>query len=102
MTKLGITCLALSLLVISSCVSSPYEVLDRGVLVRISSEKAGAPRLVRLEAEAENIVRVSATPDRHFADPNSLVVIHPEKLPAFDVFSSGDTITLKTCRVSAN
>ena len=102
MTKLGITCLALSLLAISSCVSSPYEVLDRGVLVRISSEKAGAPRLVRLEAEAENIVRVSATPDRHFADPKSLVVIQPEIVPAFDVFSSGDTITLKTCRVSAN
>ncbi len=84
-------------LVATSCGRGPVERIDHGMIVHVSNKgDETTPRLVRLSVEAENIIRVSATREKKFADPQSLIIVDRDVNTPFTVTESGDTAILKT------
>ncbi len=94
LTTLTTLTLALTLV---ACGRSPVERTDKGMIVHLNtSGDDSVPRLVRLNVEAQNIIRVSATRDRHFADPQSLIVTDRDTHTPFNIDLRGDTAILAT------
>ena len=82
-------------LVLSSC-SSDIRTDGCGITVRVAASATGGPRLVRIQVVGDKLIHVSATPERHFRDPQSLVVLPVAERPVFDVFRAGDTVSVVT------
>lgn len=103
MKKLFI-CLAAGCMLLGSCNSGAYRKTDHGVIVNVTKyeKDAASPRLVRLQVVDERIIRVSATAESEFADPQSLIVMkHDADIP-YSVAQNGDTVSLSTACISAN
>ena len=75
---------------------------ESGVTVKVQSPVEGGPAVVRLEVMGEKIIRVSATPDKKFADPQSLVILPSEAKTPFEVVQNEQTETVATSAVKAN
>lgn len=97
-----ICCCLLAPFVMGACSEKIYEQTDTGITVRINQKEANAPQLVRLNVMGDRIVRVSATPERAFKDPKSLIVVPQSDKTAFDVSQRGDTIVLSTKELQAS
>lgn len=83
-------------LLFGACSGSVYEETDKGVVVKVRQQDSSGARLVRLQVMGDKLIHVSATPERKFADPQSLVVVpHGQKVP-FSVSQQGDTVTVAT------
>ena len=63
---------------------------------------ADGPKLVRIEVMGEKLIHVSATPERKFADPESLVIIPVKEKTGFEVEQNGDTVVVSTSEIKAN
>ena len=50
----------------------------------------------------EKLIHVSATPEKKFADPESLIIIPAQEQTPFTVAQNGDTVTVATSSVKAN
>ncbi len=87
--------LAAGLLAVCSCVRT-------GVTVKVSEAVENGPALVRLEVMGEKLIHVSATPEKRFADPQSLVVLPAEERTPFEVEKNGDVVTVVTSALRAN
>ncbi|MBQ2874422.1 MAG: DUF4968 domain-containing protein, partial [Bacteroidales bacterium] len=75
---------------------------ENGVTVKVQSPVENGPALVRLEVAGEKLIRVSATPEKKFADPQSLIIIPAQEQTPFTVAQNGDTVTVATASVCAN
>ena len=85
------------ILILGSCASrEAYIRDDAGVTVKLGKRNDGGPRLVRIQVLDDKIVRVSATPERRFADPQSLVVLPQDTRPGFDMFEDDGSIFVCT------
>ncbi|MBR5861753.1 MAG: DUF5110 domain-containing protein [Bacteroidales bacterium] len=90
-----------ALLVLGAC-ADVYKVTENGVSVKVQQPSEDGPTLVRLEVMGEKIIHVSATPERKFADPESLVIIPAKEKTGFAVEQNEDTITVSTSEIKAN
>ena len=90
-----------ALLVLGAC-ADVYKVTENGVSVKVQQPSEDGPTLVRLEVMGEKIIHVSATPERKFADPESLVIIPAKEKTGFEVEQNEDTITVSTSEIKAN
>ena len=90
-----------ALLVLGAC-ADVYKVTENGVAVKVQQPSEDGPKLVRLEVMAEKIIHVSATPERKFADPESLVIIPAKEKTGFAVEQNGDTVVVSTSEIKAN
>ena len=72
------------------------------VTVKVQNPAENGPALVRLEVMGENIIHVSATPEKKFADPQSLIILPVQEQTPFTVAQNGDTVTVATSSVAAN
>ena len=90
-----------AIFMLSACSGRAVRHNDTGVIVKVQNQHDSGPQLVRLEVLGEKIIRVSATPERRFADPQSLVVLPVDTKTSFDVNQSGDTVTLSTSSLKA-
>lgn len=72
-----VLCLAVYLFALMSCHTSSWEKTAEGIIVRPDHSDSNAVRQVRLAVVNENVIHVSATPDK-FSEEPSLVV---EKIP---------------------
>ena len=90
-----------ALLVLGAC-ADVYKVTENGVSVKVQQTSEDGPTLVRLEVLGEKIIHVSATPERKFADPESLVIIPAKEKTGFEVEQNEDTITVSTSEIKAN
>ncbi|MBO5815197.1 MAG: DUF5110 domain-containing protein [Bacteroidales bacterium] len=75
---------------------------DSSVTVKVQQKNQDGPALVRLEVMGEKLIRVSATPDKKFADPQSLVILPENEQVPFEVKEHGDTISVITKALKAN
>jgi alpha-D-xyloside xylohydrolase len=66
------------------------------VTVKVQNPAENGPALVRLEVMGENIIHVSATPEKKFADPQSLIILPVQEQTPFTVAQNGDTVTVAT------
>ena len=90
-----------ALLVLGAC-ADVYKVTENGVSVKVQQPSEDGPTLVRLEVLGEKIIHMSATPERKFADPESLVIIPAKEKTGFAVEQNEDTITVSTSEIKAN
>ena len=90
-----------ALLVLGAC-ADVYKVTENGVSVKVQQPSEDGPTLVRLEVIGEKIIHLSATPERKFADPESLVIIPAKEKTGFAVEQNEDTITVSTSEIKAN
>ncbi len=88
---------------VASCSSGPVERYDQGVIIHLQDYKSdpSLPRLVRLQVEDNNIIRVSATRESTFADAQSLIIVDRDNATPFTVTEAGDTVTIATDFLSA-
>ena len=89
-------------LLLGACSGRMYEETENGVIVKVRQSGDTGVRLVRLQVMGEKLIRVSATPERKFADPQSLIVIPVKEQVPFTVAGQGDTVTLSTGEVCAS
>lgn len=85
-----------------SCSGKLYEQTENGVIVKVQQKFPQQAQFVRLQVMGDKIIRVSATPDKRFADPQSLVVLPPQQKTSYFVSRQGDTITLSTEAIKAS
>ena len=69
-----------------------------GVIVTPAS---GAARRVRLQVMSDGIIRVTAAPAGNLETPKSLMVVAAPAPTQFDAVASGDTLSLKTAKLTA-
>ena len=102
--KRNLLSLSLAGLLLAACGGGVYEKTEQGIIVHVrqADSVATAPRLVRLQVVGENIIHVSATAEKKFADPQSLIVVDQEGKTPYEVTEQGDTITVSTSSVKAN
>ena len=84
-----------------SCSGKLYEQTENGVIVKVQQKFPQQAQFVRLQVMGDKIIRVSATPDKRFADPQSLVVLPSQQKTSYSVSRQGDTITLSTEAIKA-
>ena len=87
-------------LLLASCTGAYMKNAD-GVTVKVQNPVEGGPRLVRLEVLGDRIIRVSATPERRFADPQSLVIVPHPSAPEFTLSENDGILTLRTSELAA-
>ena len=104
MSKKNYSYLFLSGLLLAGCGGSEinYTKTDKGVVVEVKNLTENSPKKVRLEVVGDKIIRVSATKDNDFKDPQSLVVVDQKQKTSFNVEQSGDTIRVITNAIKAN
>ena len=93
--------IALAAMALTACTGAVKQ-NENGVTVKVQSPAENGPALVRLEVVGEKLIRVSATPEKRFADPESLVVLPSEEKTPFTVEQNGETVTVATSAVKAN
>ena len=91
----------LALTLLGAC-AGPVKQDENGVTVKVQQPVENGPALVRLEVMGEKLIRVSATPEKKFADPQSLVVLPSSEKTQFEVTQNGETVTVATSSVKAN
>ena len=89
-------------LIFSACAGKVYTCKDSSITVKVQDGAEDGPALVRLEVMGDKLIHVSATPERKFADPESLVILEQERNTPFTVTSDGDVVTVATSAVKAN
>ena len=89
-------------LIFSACAGKIYTCKEGGVIVKVQNVEEDGPALVRLEVLGDKLIHVSATPEKKFADPESLVILEQERNTPFTVTSDGDVVTVATSAVKAN
>ena len=97
--------LFLSGLLLSACGGSEtnsFKQTPKGVEVSVKNVSENTPKIVRLEVFGDKIIRVSATKDDKFKDPQSLVIVDQKSQPAFKVEQNGDTVKVITNALKAN
>ena len=80
---------------------SIYEKTTKGIIVTLEEGKNGTKK-VRLEVVNDKIIRVSATAENNFKEPESLIIVDQNAKPLFDISEEGDTIKLSTQKIIAN
>ncbi|MBQ0120695.1 MAG: DUF4968 domain-containing protein [Bacteroidales bacterium] len=88
------------LMAFAACAGN-VEVTRGSVTVRLDGDKSGQPRLVRLQVLGDKIVRVSATPEKTFADAPSLVVIPQPPYSRSDIREDANEVVISTPSVRA-
>ena len=76
------------------------EVTDNGITITLDQKKNG-PKKVRLEVINDKIIRVSATAENNFKDPESLIIVDQNKKTSFDIYKEEDIINLSTKEIKA-
>ena len=91
---------AIAAILLSACSANQGVAVDgQQVTVQVGQ---GDAKLVRLEVVGEKIIRVSATAESRFADPQSLIIVPQTEKTAFNVAENGDTVTVETSSIKAN
>jgi alpha-D-xyloside xylohydrolase len=76
--------------------TADYRTSRNGVTVSIAPHHPNGVSRVRLSVITDHLIRVSATPDAAFADPQSLVVLPQSERVPFEVTQQNDTVRLST------
>ena len=89
-------------LIFSACAGKIYTCKDSSINVKVQDGAEDGPAVVRLEVLGDKLIHVSATPEKKFADPQSLIILPVQEQTPFTVAQNGDTVTVATSSVAAN
>lgn len=83
-----------------SCTSA-YRQTESGVIVKVQEPTEDGPRLVRLEVLGDKLIHVSATPEKNFSDPQSLVIVPQSGTSEYTVTEDEGIVSVSTVAVVA-
>ena len=86
----------------ASCSPSAVERTPKGVIVQIETQDPTQARQVSLEVLGEQLIHVSATPERKFSKKESLVVLPQQTKTDFTVEESTDSVFVRTTKLTAS
>lgn len=87
-------------LLLSSCSAKQYQMIDGGVVVNVKQKSKTDTRKVRLQVLGDELIHVSATPDKEFPKDSTLIIVPGIKDSPFTVDNSHkDSIMVVTSRL---
>ena len=85
-----------------SCSTGSYEETANGVVVTLAQADKSAPRLVRIQAVSDEIIRVSATPETAFPDRTSMIIREGDRGEvSYTVEENEGSVMISTGKVNA-
>ncbi len=82
-----------------ACSAPQYQLTDDGVILNLKQEKKAEAGKLRLRVLGDELIHVSATPDKDFPKDSSLIIVPGLQTVAFEVDDAGDSIMLSTSRL---
>ncbi len=89
------------LLIFTACAESLYQKTDDGVIINIKQPQETGARKVRLRVLGDELIHVSATPEKEFPRDSSLIIVPGLQTVPFTIDDTGDSITLSTAKLKA-
>jgi alpha-D-xyloside xylohydrolase len=87
-------------LLLASCSTKQYQMIDDGVVVNVKQKSKTDTRKVRLQVLRDELIHVSATPDKEFPKDSTLIIVPGIKNTPFTVDNSHkDSIMVVTSRL---
>lgn len=86
-------------LLLAACSVPQYQLTDDGVILNLKHEKKEGANKLRLQVLGDELIHVSATPDKDFPKDSSLIIVPGLKTVPFQVDNAGDSIMLSTSRL---
>ncbi len=83
-----------------ACSAPQYQLTDDGVILNLKQEKKAEAGKLRLRVLGDELIHVSATPDKDFPKDSSLIVVPGIQTVPFQVDDAGDSIVLSTSRLN--
>lgn len=85
-----------ALLIFTACSTVQYQKTADGVIINLKQNHPTQPCRIRLQVLGDELVHVSATPDKNFPADSSLIIVPGIKTAPFTVQDAPDSITLST------
>ncbi len=91
---------------VASCGPAAVEHTADGVIIQVAQQTPNQARQVRLQVLGERLIHISATPERRFADRESLIIVQREKANSkkcadFDTEEREDSVFVRTAKLTA-
>ena len=91
---------------VASCGPAAVEQTADGVIIQVAQHPPNQARQVRLQVLGERLIHISATPERRFADRESLIIVQREKANSkkcadFDTEEREDSVFVRTAKLTA-
>jgi alpha-D-xyloside xylohydrolase len=86
-------------LLFAACAQPQYQLTDDGVILNLRQEKKTDANKLRLQVLGDELIHVSATPDKDFPKDSSLIIVPGLQTVPFHVDDAGDSIMLSTSRL---
>ena len=83
-------------LMIVSCFAPGYKLVDDGIIINLKQESKTGAKTLHLQVLGDELIHVSATPDKDFPKDSSLIIVPGLQTVPFHVNDSGDSIMLTT------
>jgi len=87
-------------MLLTACSTKQYQMIDNGVVVNVKQKNNTETRKVRLQVLGDELIRVSATPEKEFPKDSTLIIIPGIKGVPFTVDTSHkDSVAIVTNRL---
>ena len=87
-------------LLLTNCSTKQYQMIDDGVVINIKQKNQTDTRKVRLQVLRDELIHITATPDKEFPKDSTLIIVPGIKNTPFTVDNSHkDSIMLVTSRL---
>jgi alpha-D-xyloside xylohydrolase len=87
-------------LLLAGCSAKQYQMIDGGVVVNVKQKNSTETRKVRLQVLGDELIHVSATPEKEFPNDSSLIIVPGIKNSTFTVdVSHKDSVMVVTPRL---
>jgi alpha-D-xyloside xylohydrolase len=102
MYRLRIIVLLIFITSLISCSGSPLTKIKDGVIIHFNSDGVSTSGTIRLQVITDDIIRVSATPDKTIPEFSSLITSYQNtKTEGWQVAQKGDSVILSTATIRA-
>ena len=88
-------------LLFAACSGGSVQKTNHGVIVEVNQEQPTDVRRVRVEVMGEKLMRVSATPEKHFSQAKSLIIVPQTDKTPFTVEEAEESVQVKTSALCA-
>lgn len=84
----------------TACSAPQYQLSGDGIILNPGQKDKSETNKLRVQVITDEIIRVSATPDKNFPKDSSLIIVPGIQTVPFEVEDAGDSIMLKTARLT--
>lgn len=86
----------LAVLLLAACAGPHYQITGDGVIIDLKQNHKTEACRIRLQVLGDELIHVSATPEKDFPKDSSLIIVPGIETVPFTVDDAGDSVTLST------